>query len=79
MTICRIRLYADDTVLHLQAKTKDDAAAVLSRIVVPVVEWLQNSHLHFNPKKNQSAGFPLISDQTATDQPSWKMERISDW
>lgn len=47
----KIQLYADNTVLYTYAKTKDEAAAILSGALVPVSHWLQNSCLHLNTKK----------------------------
>lgn len=42
----KILLYADDTVLYTHAKTKQEAAAVLSAAMFPVSLWLQNSCLY---------------------------------
>ncbi|KAJ0032802.1 hypothetical protein NQD34_002883 [Periophthalmus magnuspinnatus] len=47
----KMQLYADDTVLYTHAKTKYEAATVLSGAMVPVSYWLHDSGLHLNTKK----------------------------
>lgn len=46
-----MQLYVDDTVLYTHAKTKQEAAAILSGAMVPVSHWLRNSCLHLNTTK----------------------------
>lgn len=46
-----MQLYADDAVLYAHAKTKCEAATILSGAMVPVSHWLNNSCLHLNTKK----------------------------
>jgi len=46
-----MQLYADDTVLYVHAKTKQEAAAILSAALAPVSNWLNESCLHLNTKK----------------------------
>ena len=47
----KMQLYADDTVLYVHAKTKSEAAAILSGAMVPVSHWLHDACLHLNTKK----------------------------
>uniref|UniRef100_A0A3P9IXE9 Reverse transcriptase domain-containing protein n=1 Tax=Oryzias latipes TaxID=8090 RepID=A0A3P9IXE9_ORYLA len=64
----KIQLYADDTVLYAHAKTKAEAAAVLSGAMVPVFQWLQRSCLHLNTQKTVCMFFSR--QPTREEQPS---------
>lgn len=44
-------MYADDTVLYVHAKNKQQAASKLTAALVHVSEWLRNSCLHLNINK----------------------------
>ena len=44
-------MYADDTVIYIHAKTKEQAASKLSEKMMNVNKWLDDSHLFLNLKK----------------------------
>ncbi len=44
-------MYADDTVIYVHAKTKEQAASKLGAIMINVNKWLNDSHLVLNVKK----------------------------
>ncbi len=46
-----IQMYADDTVLYLHTKNKQQAATKLTEVLVHVSEWLKMSDLHLNINK----------------------------
>ncbi len=46
-----IQMYADDTVLYLHTKNKQQAATKLNEALVHVSEWLKMSDLHLNINK----------------------------
>ncbi len=53
-TVCpdvNLQLYADDAVLYVHAKSKQEAATKLSAALAPVSHWLNESCLHLNTKK----------------------------
>ena len=44
-------MYADDTVLYVHAKSKQQAASKLTEALVHVSDWLKRSRLHLNINK----------------------------
>lgn len=46
-----IQMYADDTVLYVHGKNKQQAANILTEVLVHVSDWLSNSYLHLNISK----------------------------
>ena len=47
----KIQMYADDTVVHVHAKTKDLAAAKLTTAMDQITNWLNHSCLQLNVNK----------------------------
>ncbi len=50
-TGCDVQMYADDTVIYVHAKTKEQAASKLGAIMINVNKWLNDSNLVLNVKK----------------------------
>lgn len=50
-TGCEVQMYTDDKVIYVYAKTKAQAAAQLSDIMVHVCKWLTSLQLNLNVKK----------------------------
>uniref|UniRef100_A0A8C7CP59 Reverse transcriptase domain-containing protein n=1 Tax=Oncorhynchus kisutch TaxID=8019 RepID=A0A8C7CP59_ONCKI len=46
-----VQMYADDTVIYVHAKSKQQAAQELTTVMVQVTKWLSDSCLHLNVKK----------------------------
>ena len=46
-----VQMYADDIVIYVNAKSKQQAAQELTTLMVQVTKWLSDSSLHLNVKK----------------------------
>ena len=60
-------MYADDTVLYVHAKNKQQAAHKLTAAMVHVSNWLDNSCLHLNTSKTVCMFFFLANQQRLTN------------
>uniref|UniRef100_A0A8C6S602 Reverse transcriptase domain-containing protein n=1 Tax=Neogobius melanostomus TaxID=47308 RepID=A0A8C6S602_9GOBI len=54
---CEIQMYADDTVIYVHGKDKEEVAKKLSKTMEFVSQWLYNSCLHLNLKKTECIFF----------------------
>ena len=53
-------MYADDTVLYVHAKSKEQAATKLTEALVHISDWLKRSCLHLNINKTVCMIFSQI-------------------
>lgn len=56
-TGCDMQMYADDTVVYVHGKNKNEAAKKLTEVMVHISKWLFNSCLHLNVKKTECMFF----------------------
>jgi hypothetical protein len=48
-----VPMYADDTVIYVHAKSKQQASQEFTTVMVQVTKWLRDSCLHLNVKQKQ--------------------------
>lgn len=53
------QMYADDTVVHVSAKTSSLAGEHLTKALINISKWLESSHLSLNVKKTVSMCFSI--------------------